>query len=94
MGLDLCYEKLILILQIENIGLFFKFEKQKMVFYNLDLNPSGQLKVLTTPDNLQQTFAIIPAKLRLGTVHILRIAQKGLRHKMTQGKVRDVLIKS
>ena len=35
----------------------------------------GQLKVLTTPDNLQQTFAIIPAKLRLGTVHILRIAQ-------------------
>ena len=30
----------------------------------------GQLKVLTTPDNLQQTFAIIPAKLRLGTVHI------------------------
>ena len=27
----------------------------------------GQLKVLTTPDNLQQTFAIIPAKLRLGT---------------------------
>jgi len=25
----------------------------------------GQLKVLTTPDNLQQTFAIIPAKLRL-----------------------------
>ena len=40
MGLDLCYEKLILIFQIENIGLFFIFEIQKMVFYNLDLNPS------------------------------------------------------
>ena len=40
MGLDLCYEKLILILQIENIGLFFIFEIQKIVSYNLDLNPS------------------------------------------------------
>ena len=38
-GLDLCYEKLILIFHIEKIALF---EFQKRVFHSLDLNPSGQ----------------------------------------------------
>ena len=37
-GLDLCYEKLILIFHIEKIALF---EFQKRVFHSLDLNPSG-----------------------------------------------------
>ena len=40
-GLDLCYEKLILIFDIEKIALFFIFEVQKMIFHSLDLNPSG-----------------------------------------------------
>ena len=40
-GLDLCYEKLILIFHIEKMALFFTFEIQKMVFHSLDLNPLG-----------------------------------------------------
>ena len=43
MGLDLCYEKSILIFHIEKIALFFVFEVQKMVFHSLDLNPSGPI---------------------------------------------------
>ena len=39
-GLDLCYDKLILIYHIEKMALFFIFEIQKMVFHSLDLNPS------------------------------------------------------
>ena len=39
-GLDLCYEELILIFHIAKIALFFTFEVQKMVFHSLDLNPS------------------------------------------------------
>ena len=41
-GLDLCYEKLILIFDIEKIALSFIFEVQKMVFHSLDLNLSGR----------------------------------------------------
>jgi serine/threonine protein kinase len=41
-GLDLCYEKLILIFHIEKIALFFIFEMQKKVFHSLDLNPLDQ----------------------------------------------------
>ena len=40
-GLDLGYEKLFSIFHIEKIALFFVFERRKMVFHSLDLNPSG-----------------------------------------------------
>ena len=44
-----------------------KFIDAASVDSSIEEERIGQLKVLTTPDNLQQTFAIIPAKLRLGT---------------------------
>ena len=38
-ALDLSYEKLFFILQIEKIAKFFLFKIQKMVFCSLNLNP-------------------------------------------------------
>ena len=52
MGLDLCYEELILIFHIAKIALFFTFEVQKMVFHSLDLNPS----VLGNHDSAPKDF--------------------------------------
>ena len=39
-GLDIFYEKLLFVFQIEKIALFVSFEIQKIVFYSIEINPS------------------------------------------------------